>query len=71
MLIGILFLLLGASAGSAVDFLPAYLALGVLCIARGIWIYQARWQYHRRNEMKVMRSTQIIDRANLGDPDKT
>ena len=70
MLICILFLLLGASAGSDVDFLPAYFALGVLCIARSIWIYQARWQFHRRNEMKTMHSTQIIDRAKIEDPSR-
>ena len=65
MLIGILFLLFGASAGTEVDFLPAYLVLGVLCVARSVWIYQARWQYHRKNQVSIMHSTMIIDRESL------
>ena len=65
MVIGILFLFLGLSAGSGFSLLPAYLALGTLCIARGIWIYQARWRHHRKNQIHILRSTQIIDRKSL------
>ena len=64
-IIGILFLFLGLSAGSGFSLLPAYLTLGTLCIARGIWIYQARWQHHRKNQVNILRSTQIIDRKSL------
>ena len=63
--IGILFLFLGLSAGSGLSLFPAYLALGTLCIARGIWIYQARWRHHRKNQVNILRSTQIIDRKSL------
>ena len=65
MVIGILFLFLGLSAGSQFRLFPAYLALGVLCVSRSIWIYQARWQHHRKNQMNILRSTQIIDRKSL------
>jgi len=65
MLIGILFLLFGLVVGSTYTLFPAYIGFGVLCIARSIWIYQARWQYHRKNEMRIMHSTQIIDRNKL------
>ena len=63
--IGILFLFLGLSAGSGLSLFPAYLALGTLCIARGIWIYQARWRHHHKNQVNILRSTQIIDRKSL------
>lgn len=65
MIIGILFLLLGMSAGPSFSMFPAYLALGVLCVSRSIWIYQARWRHHRRNQVNILRSTQIIDRKSL------
>ncbi len=64
-LIGVLFLFLGMSAGAEVSFFPAYLALGVSCIARSIWIYQARWRYHNKNQVSIMRSTMIIDHKKL------
>ena len=60
-----LFLFLSLSAGSGFRLFPAYLALGTLCIARGIWIYQARWQHHRKNQMNILRSTQIIEGKSL------
>jgi len=71
LLIGVLFLLLGLSAGAAVSLFPAYIALGLLCIARSIWIYQARWRYHNKNQVSVMRSTMIIDRDKLHGSKKT
>jgi len=67
LLVGVLFLLLGMSAGAEVSFFPAYLALGVLCISRSIWIYQARWRYHNKNQVSIMRSTMIIDHEKLRD----
>ena len=57
MVIGVLFLLFGLSAGRSVEFFPAYIALGVLCVTRSIWIYQARWRYHKRNELH---QTQVV-----------
>ena len=71
LLIGVLFLFLGLSAGSEVVFFPAYLLFGALSIARGIWIYQARWRYHNKNQVSMMRSTMIIDHAKLHESDKT
>jgi hypothetical protein len=67
-LIGVLFLILGMSAGAEVSFFPAYLVLGILCIARSIWIYQARWRYHTKNQLSIMRSTTIIDHKKLHGP---
>ena len=63
MTLGILFLLLGLIAGRQYALFPLYLGVGLLCIARALWIYQARWKYFRRNEIETMRSTQIIDRS--------
>ena len=68
MLIGLAFLLMGLIVGKSYAMFPAYLGFGVLCIARSIWIYQARWKHHHRNEMKILRSTQIIDRSKLDPP---
>lgn len=70
LLIGALFLFLGLSAGTEIVFFPAYLAFGILSIARGIWIYQARWRYHNKNKVSVMRSTMIIDRDKLHESDR-
>ena len=69
--IGVLFLLLGLSAGPEVVFFPAYLAFGLLSIARSIWIYQARWRYHNKNQVSIMRSTMIVDREKLHNSDET
>ena len=65
MTLGILFLFLGLITGSEYERFPLYLGVGSLCIARALWIYQARWKYFRRNEIRMMKSTQIIDRAKL------
>lgn len=71
LLIGTLFLLLGLSAGPEVRLFPAYLLFGLLSIARSIWIYQARWRYHNKNQVSIMRSTMIIDHSKLHGSDKT
>lgn len=62
---GLLFLLLGLSGGRELDFYYAYLVLGMLCIWRGVWIYQARWKRHRRNQVSILKSTQVINHADL------
>ena len=61
---------LGLIAGSSYTMFPAYVGFGILCIGRGLWIYQARWKHHHRNEMKILRSTQIIDRSRMDEPDR-
>ena len=70
MVLGILFLFLGAIVGTSYTLFPLYIGAGFLCIARSLWIYQARWKYFRRNEFRTMSSTQIIDRAKLKGQDK-
>ena len=65
MMLGILFLFLGAISGTEYELFPIYLGVGFLCIGRSLWIYQARWKYFLKNDVKTMRSTQIIDRAEL------
>ena len=67
MVLGVLFLFLGAIVGSGYTLFPLYLGAGFLCIGRSLWIYQARWKYFRRNEFRTMHSTQIIDRRKLDD----
>ena len=46
-------------------FLPAYVMFGLFAIMRGIWIYQSRWKFHRRNKVAILRSTQIIKHEDL------
>lgn len=65
MTLGILFLFLGLITGKEYSQFPLYLGVGFLCIARALWIYQARWKFFRKNEIKTMKSTQIIDRSKL------
>jgi len=65
MLAGVLFLFFGLLAGRSFELFPVYIGCAVLCIGRSIWIYQARWKHHHKNEMKILRSTQIIDRNKL------
>mgnify|MGYP001824701826 CR=1 FL=1 len=65
----ILFQILGAIVGSGYTLFPLYIGAGFLCIARSLWIYQARWKYFRRNEFRTMSSTQIIDHSKLKDRD--
>lgn len=70
MLAGVLFLFFGLMAGKTYALFPAYIGFGVLCIVRSIWIYQARWKHHHKNEMKILRSTQIIDHSKIKRPDE-
>lgn len=59
-LLGMLFLFLGLSGGSDLSYFPAYIVLAILSVARGVWVYQARWKFHKRNEMAITRETVII-----------
>jgi len=65
LLIGVMFLVFGLFVGTTYKLFPAYMGLGALCITRSLWIYQARWQHHRKNQMNILRSTQIIDHKSL------
>jgi len=65
MVLGIMFVMLALVTGPSYDLFPIYLGVGFLCIGRSLWIYQARWKYFLKNEVKSMRSTQIIDRAKV------
>jgi hypothetical protein len=65
LLIGLLFLFLGLTGGNELAFLPAYVMFGLFAIMRGIWIYQSRWKFHRRNKVAILRSTQIIKHEDL------
>ncbi len=62
---GILFLTFGTMIGPGYKMFPVYMILGVASIVRGIWVRQQRWKIHRRNEMRMLRSTQIIDHERL------
>ena len=62
MLLGILFLFLGALSGTGYVLFPIYLGAGFLCIGRSLWIYQARWKYFLKHDVKTMRASQAIDR---------
>ena len=64
MTLGILFVFLGLVTVSDDVQFPLFLGIGLLCIARALWIYQARWKFFRTNKIKSLRSMQNIDRAN-------
>lgn len=66
MLAGVLFLVFGLFVGTDFTLFPAYLVLGALCIARSVWIYQARWRVHKRNELHI---TQVIKVSRQSPPD--
>ena len=60
MIIGLLFLLLGWSGATESKLSLAYVVLALLCIGRSVWIYQARWKFHRRNQVSIVRDTMVI-----------
>jgi hypothetical protein len=60
MILGLLFLFFGLSGGSDLQYFLAYIGFAVLCIGRSIWIYQARWKFHKRNQVSIMRDTMVI-----------
>ena len=60
MIVGLLFLLLGWSSETELQFTLAYFGLAVFCIGRSVWIYQARWKFYRRNQMSIVRDTMVI-----------
>jgi len=61
--IGLLFLVIGLAAGPDFRLFYAYLMLGLVCLARALYIYQARRRFHRRNRIAFLHETQVIDRA--------
>jgi len=68
MLVGILFLLLGLSAGPEVRFFFAYIGFGVLGIGRSVWIYLARWNVHQKNRFSVARTPTVVHRDRTDGP---
>ena len=61
--IGLVFLVIGLAAGPDFRLFYAYLLLGLVCLARALYIYQARHRFHRRNRVAYLHETQVIDRA--------
>ena len=59
-ILGSLFLVLGLLGGTDLPYFPAYIGIGALCVVRGVWVRQARWKVHKRNEMAITRETVII-----------
>lgn len=70
MIVGLLFLLFGWSGATEPQFSLVYVALAVLCIGRSIWIFQARWKYHRRNQVSIVRDTMVIKHPIAENPKK-
>ena len=58
--LGSLFLLLGFIGGADLAYFPAYMGIGALCVVRGVWVYQARWKVHKRNQLAITRETVVI-----------
>ena len=61
--IGLLFLLIGMIGGPDFRFFYAYMFLGVVCLSRALYIYQARRRFHRRNRVAFLHETQVIHRS--------
>jgi len=62
---GALFLLIGLMAGPDFRFFAGFLLLGVLCIARSIWLTSARQRTVRGREVTILTETQKIHRESL------
>jgi len=60
--IGLLFLFIGLVAGPDFRLFYAYLLLGLICLFRALYIYQARRRFHRRKRIAFLNETQVIDR---------
>ena len=60
--IGLLFLFVGLVAGPDFRLFYAYLLLGLICLFRALYIYQARRRFHRRKRIAFLNETQVIDR---------
>ena len=65
LIMGILFLVFGLMAGPDFRFFSAYMFLGLGCIVRSIWLFQARQRVARRPEVAVLTATQRIERDQL------
>jgi hypothetical protein len=50
LLLGLLFIALGLYIGFDFELIFFYLALGVLCVARGIWIQLMRLRYREKRK---------------------
>lgn len=61
--LGLLFLFIGLAAGPDFRLFYAYLLIGLVCLFRALYIYQARRRFHRRNRVAFLNETQVIDRA--------
>jgi len=60
--IGLLFLFIGLAAGPDFRLFYAYLLLGLVCLVRALYIYQARRRCHRRKRVAFLHETQVIHR---------
>ena len=60
--IGLVFLLIALVAGPHFRLFYVYLLLGVICLGRALYIYQARRRFHRRNRIAFLHETQVIHR---------
>ena len=49
LLIGLLFFAFGLYLGFEFELIFAYLALGALCIARSVWVFQVRWRHRSKD----------------------
>ena len=61
--IGLLFLVIGLTAGPGFRLFYAYLLLGLVCLCRALYIYQARRRFHRRKRVAILHETQVMHRT--------
>ena len=59
---GVLFLVFGLMAGPDFRYFSACMLLGLVCIGRSIWLYQARQRVARHPEVSVLTQTQKMER---------
>lgn len=61
-IMGVLFLVFGLMAGPDFRFFSGYMLLGLICLGRSVWLYQARLRVARRSEVTVLSETQRMER---------
>ncbi|NQV86405.1 MAG: hypothetical protein HQ492_04945 [Woeseiaceae bacterium] len=65
LLMGLLLLIFGSTAGPDIRYVVAYLLLGIASIGRSVWLFQARQRVTRRAEVTVLTATQRMERDRI------
>ncbi len=61
MIMGVLLVIFGLIAVPDFRLFSAYMLLGLTCLGRSIWLYQARQRVARHSEVTVLTDTQKME----------